>query len=50
MSTSEGDFVARPITQGPKHHFFGYYGICPWNSTGQYHLCLQSDFHDRPAC
>ena len=48
MSTSEENFVARPITQGPKHHFFGYYGICPWNATGQYHLCLQSDFHDRP--
>ena len=48
MSTSEGDFVARPITRGPKHHFFGYYGICPWDATGQYHLCLQSDFHDRP--
>ncbi len=48
MSISQGNFVARPITQGPKHHFFGYYGICPWNATGQYHLCLQSDFHDRP--
>ena len=48
MSKSQKNFVARPITQGPKHHFFGYYGICPWNSTGQYHLCLQSDFHDRP--
>ncbi len=48
MSMSQGNFVARSITQGPKHHFFGYYGICPWNSTGQYHLCLQSDFHDRP--
>lgn len=48
MRNTQEDFVARPITQGPKHHFFGYYGICPWNSTGQYHLCLQSDFHDRP--
>ena len=48
MRKTQEDFVARPITQGPKHHFFGYYGICPWNSTGQYHLCLQSDFHDRP--
>ncbi len=48
MSPSQDSFVARPITQGPKHHFFGYYGICPWNATGQYHLCLQSEFHDRP--
>ncbi len=48
MSKSQDNFVARAITQGPKHHFFGYYGICPWNSTGHYHLCLQSNFHDRP--
>ncbi len=25
------DFVAYPITRGPKHHFFGYYGIPPWD-------------------
>lgn len=48
MSTSQENSVAKAITHGPKHHFFGYYGICPWNATGQYHLCLQSDFHDRP--
>ncbi len=48
MSQSQENFPSRPITQGPKHHFFGYYGICPWNATGKYHLCLQSDFHDRP--
>ena len=48
MSTTEDSFAARAITQGPKHHFFGYYGIYPWDATGKYHLCLQSDFHDRP--
>ncbi|MXX25789.1 MAG: hypothetical protein F4Z82_10160 [Caldilineaceae bacterium SB0668_bin_21] len=48
MSNTHENFVAMPITRGPKHHFFGYYGICPWNATGQYHLCLQSEFHDRP--
>ena len=48
MNTTEQHFVARAITQGPKHHFFGYYGICPWDATGQYVLCLESDFHDRP--
>ena len=48
MISSQENIVARAITQGPKHHFFGYYGICPWDTTGKYHLCLQSDFHDRP--
>ncbi len=48
MNTTEQHFVAKAITQGPKHHFFGYYGICPWDATGQYVLCLESDFHDRP--
>ena len=48
MSQSQENIVARAITKGPKHHFFGYYGICPWNASGRYHLCLQSDFHDRP--
>jgi hypothetical protein len=40
--------TARPITVGPKHHFFGYYGICPWNASGTHLLCLESGFHDRP--
>ena len=40
--------VAVPLTRGPRHHFFGYYEICPWNATGQYHLCLETVFHDRP--
>ena len=29
----------------PKHHFFGYYGINPWNRTTRYHLALETDFH-----
>ncbi len=48
MAIPEHNFIARPITQGPKHHFFGYYSICPWDATGQYVLCLESDFHERP--
>ena len=48
MNGNESNFVARAVTQGPKHHFFGYYGICPWDATGQYLLCLESDFHERP--
>jgi len=34
------------LTRGPRHHFFGYYGICPWNRSGRYLLCLQSPFQD----
>jgi hypothetical protein len=39
-------FKIRTLTSGPKHHFFGYYGICPWNKSGQYLVCLESDFQD----
>ena len=48
MNGNESNFVARAVTHGPKHHFFGYYGICPWDATGQYLFCLESDFHERP--
>jgi hypothetical protein len=37
----------RALTSGPKHHFFGYYGICPWNHSGRYLVCLESGFQDR---
>lgn len=37
----------RTLTRGPKHHFFGYYGICPWNESGRYLVCLESAFQDR---
>lgn len=37
----------RALTKGPKHHFFGYYGICPWNKSGRNLICLESDFQDR---
>lgn len=36
----------RALTRGPKHHFFGYYGICPWNRSGRHLLCLESAFQD----
>ncbi len=29
-----------------KHHFFGYYGVCPWDATGRYFVCLETDFHN----
>ncbi|UCC99439.1 MAG: hypothetical protein JSW66_06055 [Phycisphaerales bacterium] len=37
----------RALTSGPKHHFFGYYGICPWNQSGRRLVCLESGFQDR---
>lgn len=40
--------AARPITQPPRHHFFGYYGIPPWDASGRRYVCLESDFHERP--
>ena len=33
------------LSTSPKHHFFGYYGINPWDKSGQYHLTLETDFH-----
>ncbi|MCY3742005.1 MAG: hypothetical protein OXH00_13400 [Candidatus Poribacteria bacterium] len=33
------------LSMPPKHHFFGYYGINPWDSTTRYHLALETDFH-----
>src|SRR5688572_27000387 len=36
-----------PLTRGPKHHFFGYYGISPCGATDRLYACLESDFHER---
>lgn len=33
------------LSIGSKHHFFGYYGINPWDRTSKYHLALETDFH-----
>ena len=38
---------AYPLTRGPKHHFFGYYGISPCNASDRLYACLESAFHDR---
>ena len=40
-------FVAQAITQGPKYHLFGYYGITPWDAAGEHIVCLETDFQDR---
>lgn len=34
------------LTSGPKHHFFGYFGICPWNEKETHLLSLETDFQD----
>ena len=47
MNTIKHNFVAKPITQGPKHHFFGYYDILAWNRAQTHHLVLETDFHER---
>ena len=44
---NEYGFDVIALTQGPKHHFFGYYDIQTWDSTGKYVLALESDFDDR---
>lgn len=38
----------RRLSQTNQHHFFGYYGICPWNHEQSLHLALETTFHDRP--
>ena len=37
----------RPLSLGPKHHFYGYYGINPWDRSGRLHIALeiQDDSH-----
>jgi hypothetical protein len=45
--TNEYGFEVVPLTQGPRHHFFGYYDIQTWDSTGKYVLALESAFDDR---
>lgn len=39
---------ARRLTRQPNNHFFGYYGIPPWNASERLYACLESAFHERP--
>jgi len=39
---------ARPVTQGPAHHFYGYYDKSPWNRSGTLMLGHEAAFNDRP--
>jgi hypothetical protein len=44
------DLKIEQLTDGTKHHFFGYIGQCqtiPWNATGQYILGLEIGAIDR---
>ncbi len=38
---------ARCISPNGKSHFFGYYGINPWDAAGRMHLCLETNFDGR---
>lgn len=40
--------ILKPITHGPRHHFFGYYEKPPWNASGSLILAHESTFNDRP--
>jgi hypothetical protein len=45
---SEETYLA-PVTQltdGPLHHFFGYYDKFPWNRSGRYVLAMENSFAD----
>ncbi len=46
LANAAASFTVRTLTSGPKHHFFGYYGISPWNRAGTHMVCLESDFQD----
>jgi len=38
---------AKPLTNGPNHHFFGYYDKSPWNASGDLLLAHETTFNDR---
>lgn len=35
------------VTDGPMHHFVGYYDKCCWNGSGRYILAHEASFRDR---
>lgn len=39
---------ATAATFGPKHHFFGFHDLCPWDLSGRYILAMETDFIDHP--
>ncbi|MFB2121254.1 hypothetical protein [Parapedobacter sp. 2B3] len=41
------DAAVRMLTSGSQNHFFGYYGINPWNRDKTYVLSLEAPFNNR---
>ena len=42
--------MVEALSSGPKHHFFGYYGVDAWDPSLRYHLALETGFDDhRPV-
>ena len=41
-------YETQQLTKDSANHFFGYYGINPWDEPGRYHLALRTYFHRRP--
>lgn len=35
------------LSSPPNHHFFGYYGIVPWDTQNQNHLALETETHTK---
>jgi len=46
VDEQEPKFRWQTLTAGPRHHFFGYYGMPPWNQSGKYLVCLESSFQE----
>lgn len=40
--------LVRPLTRGPGHHLFGYYGVRAVDGAQRRHLALRVPFHDHP--
>lgn len=47
MRTERINVPVTRVTEGPMHHFFGYYDKSPWNRSGRYLLAMESPFADR---
>ena len=44
----DGRMSPKAVTHPPMFHFFGYYGICPWDRWDRRLLALEVEFQDRP--
>ena len=42
--------IVHPLTEGPNHHFFGYYDKTPWSKSGDKILTHEASFNNRPPC